>query len=65
MLKVNGNEIEYEEGITVASLLDKLGFVFPMLVVRVNGALVDRKDFKRRELTDRDEIDVIHLMSGG
>lgn len=65
MITVNGETISFEEGLTVAGLLAKLGFVFPLLVVRRNGKLVPREQYAKEDLADGDHIDVVHLMSGG
>jgi sulfur carrier protein len=64
-MKVNGNDVEFEKGMTVASLLARMGFVFPLLVIRVNGTLVARDAYDRTPLSRDDVVDVVHLMSGG
>jgi sulfur carrier protein len=46
-------------------LLEKKKFVFPMLVVRINGRLVEREKYDRTTIADNDVVDVIHLISGG
>lgn len=65
MITVNGREAPWADGTTVASLLKDAGFVFPLLIVRVNGALVDREDYASRAVADDDTVEVVHLMSGG
>jgi thiamine biosynthesis protein ThiS len=65
MITVNGKPTEIEETLTVTALLQKLGFVWPMLVVRVNGRLVKRERYADTDVSDGDSIDVIHMMSGG
>ena len=65
MITVNGKETPWVDGTTVASVLKEAGFVFPLLVVRVNGALVDRADYGRHAVADNDKVEVVHLMSGG
>ncbi|MCP4599347.1 MAG: sulfur carrier protein ThiS [Proteobacteria bacterium] len=65
MITVNKNEIDHEEGTTVALLLKRLDFIFPMLVVRINGAVIDRSEYDRTLIKDRDNIEVIHMISGG
>jgi sulfur carrier protein len=65
MITVNRRPVEYEEGMTVASLLDRLNYKWPMLILRVNGRLIDRKDFADTPVADGDEVDAIHMMSGG
>ena len=65
MITVNGKPTELEATTTVAALLRELGFVWPMLVVRVNGQLIKRERFDDTSVTDGDAVDVIHMMSGG
>ena len=65
MITVNGNEAAWTDGTTVATLLKEVGFVFPLLVVRVNGTLVDRADYGRCAVADGDTVEVVHQMSGG
>ena len=65
MITLNGKQTPWAEGATVAAVLRDAGFVFPLLVVRVNGALVDRGDYGRTAVADGDAVEVVHLMSGG
>jgi len=65
MITVNGKATDLEGGITVTELLARMGFVWPMLVVRVNGQLVKRDRFAHTAVEDGDTVDVIHMMSGG
>ena len=65
MITVNGQEIEYEQGTTVASLLDKLNYVMPQIVVRLNGKLIARTSYEDTPLQDGDVLDAVHSMVGG
>lgn len=66
MIRVNDQyEVEYTQGMTVQELLDALKFSFRMIVVKVNGQVVLRKDFQTTEVPDGAEVQAIHLISGG
>ena len=65
MITVNGDQLEYVAGSTVATVIEQLGYKFPLLVVRVNGRLIEREAYPRTPVADGDTLDVIHLMSGG
>ncbi len=65
MITVNGDKVNHIEGTTVASLLERLDFIFPLLIVRINGTLIDRPEYGRTQVSDGDNVEVIHLMSGG
>ena len=67
MIRINNVkfEIEWEEGMTVDLLLDRCKFTFDMIVVKVNGKVIPRDDYKTRKIQDGDEVGVIHLVAGG
>ena len=65
MITINGEPAEHEEGLTVSALLKKKKFVFPMLLVRINGKLVEREEYDSTLVAEGDAVEVIHLMSGG
>ncbi|HTX72053.1 MAG TPA: sulfur carrier protein ThiS [Rectinemataceae bacterium] len=52
-------------GATVRSLLDALRYSFPLLIVRVNGTLVERSQYANQAVGEGDTVDVYHLVSGG
>jgi sulfur carrier protein len=66
MIRVNDQyHVDYRPGMTVQDLLDALKFSFKMIVVKVNGQVVLRKDFGTTEVPDGAEVQAIHLISGG
>ncbi len=50
---------------TVSSLLEKCRYTFPLIIVKINGTLVPRREFDQHRVADGDSVDAIHLMSGG
>ena len=64
-LKVNGERHPYREGLTVTALLEEKRFTYPLKTVTINGRRIDRAAYDDTLLSDGDEIQVIHLMSGG
>ena len=66
MILVNRREqIAWEEGLTVARLLDRLRFTFPHIIVSINGELVRRDEYGARAVPDEADVRVVHLMAGG
>ena len=66
MIRVNAQyDVAYRPGMTVQDVLDALKFSFRMVVVRVNGEIVLRKDFATTEVPDGAEVQAIHMISGG
>jgi sulfur carrier protein len=66
MIRVNDKfDIEWQEGMTVGSLLEILKFTFPMIVVSVNSKVVPNSEYGVTRIEDSDEVKVIHLVAGG
>ena len=66
MIRVNGQyDVEHRDGMTVQDVLDALKFSFRMIVVKIDGRVILRKDFGTTEVPDGAEVQAIHLISGG
>jgi thiamine biosynthesis protein ThiS len=64
-IDVNGEPIPYIKDETISELLARMNYVFPMLVVVVDGKLMQEADFNSSQFRDGAKIEVIHLTSGG
>lgn len=58
-------EIAGKEEMTVRQLLDHMRYVFPNIVVKVNGELVRKPEYAEAVVRDGDKVDAIHMISGG
>lgn len=65
MITVNGKEFPWEEALSVKQLLDKKGYTFPLLVVKINGKSIPKSEYDLTLVHDGDHVQVIHLISGG
>jgi thiamine biosynthesis protein ThiS len=50
---------------TVQDVLDALKFSFRMIVVKIDGVVVLKRDFATTLVPDGTEMQAIHLISGG
>lgn len=50
---------------TITRVLEVMNYTFRMLVVKVNGKLVKREDYKSTYIPEDAEVRVIHLVAGG
>ncbi|MDY0297078.1 MAG: sulfur carrier protein ThiS [Acidobacteriota bacterium] len=58
-------EIPGREEMTIRQLLDHMRYVFPNIVVKVNGDLVRKPQYDEARVRDGDKVDAIHMISGG
>ncbi len=65
MIQVNGDPVAWRDGMSIQDLLRERNFIFPLLVVRVNGALVAKERYAETPIPDGADVQVIHLISGG
>ena len=65
MIRVNNRDTEWKEGETVRDLLGRMNFVFPMIVVKIDGKVIPKTEFESTEIPDNSDIKMIHLISGG
>jgi len=66
MIRVNEQyELAWHPELTVQDVLDALKFSFRMIVVKVNGKVVLRREFATTPVPDGAEVQAIHMISGG
>ncbi len=65
MVRVDGREYSWREGMTVADLIDELGDSYPYAVARVSEKLVSGPDFANTRVPDNSEVHLIPLIVGG
>ena len=61
----NNPETIEKENCTVDELLKYKNFTFKMLIVKINGNLVRKEDYETTRISDGDDVNVLHLISGG
>lgn len=64
-INVNSIERDWVEGETIAGLLKRMNFVYPMLVIKLNGAVIPKPRYQDTVIPDCATVEVIHLISGG
>lgn len=66
MVRVNNQyDVPWQPGLTVQDVLDALKFSFRMIVVKVDGRVILRPDFKTTLVPEGAQMEAIHLISGG
>ena len=65
MLTVNNTEHPFHEGMTIKTLLEEKGYVFPRIIVKLNDKVVEDADYAGTQLKDGDNVKAIHVFAGG
>ncbi len=64
-IKVNENIVEWHDNLTISELLKIMKYTFPMLVIKVDGQLIKKDQYKTFVVPNNSHVKIIHLMSGG
>ena len=62
---VNGDEKDFETGISLAELITQLDLPAPRIAVELNREVVRRSDWGSTMLKDEDRIEIVHFVGGG
>jgi sulfur carrier protein len=65
MITVNGDQMEWRDGMTVADILKARNYIFRMIAVQINGELIKRGFYDKAVVPDGADVQVIHMISGG
>lgn len=65
VIEVNRRKITFVEGESIPGLLKRMSYTFPLVIIKVDGKIIQKKDQKDLLIVDGMKIDVIHLTSGG
>ena len=61
----NNPESFVEDSLTINEVLQRKNFTFKMLIIKLNGVLVQKTDYAVTTVKDGDDLNILHLISGG
>ncbi len=64
-IMVNNNKIDWQEELTIDKILKIMNYSFKMLVVKVDGKLIKKAEYKTLIIPENADVKIIHLISGG
>lgn len=62
---VNGDARQLKDGLTVAELVDDLGFTGRRIAVEINLEIVPRSQHAEHHIQDGDRVEVVQAIGGG
>jgi sulfur carrier protein len=64
-IRINGEEKEVTQGLSVAALLDELQIRPGRVVVELNRNIISREAHGSTTLQDGDVLEIVHFVGGG
>ena len=65
MIKVNGTEHPWRQGLNITELLKEKNYVYHAIIVRLNEKFVPPEEYQAAMISDGDNVEAIHLITGG
>ena len=66
IITINGKKYsDYQEGITVMELIEKLNLHKKQIIVELNQLALIKKDYQSHSLKDGDSIEIVQIAAGG
>lgn len=65
MIRLNGSNCDWHEGMTVESLLKEKKFTYPRITIVINEKIIQPEEYSTTPIKNGDNVQVIHLMAGG
>jgi sulfur carrier protein len=62
---LNGNNVETEEGSSIAELLTRLGIGLERVAIEVNLDIVPKAKYDSHILAEGDRVEIVHFVGGG
>ncbi|HVP47247.1 MAG TPA: sulfur carrier protein ThiS [Bryobacteraceae bacterium] len=64
-LLINGEERSFNDGLTLAALVEQLGVKADRVAIEVNHIIVHRDAWSATKLREGDRLEVVHFVGGG
>jgi thiamine biosynthesis protein ThiS len=64
-VKINGEEREFDNGLTLTALLESLQIRPGRVVVERNREIVPRDRYNATSINDSDTLEIVHFVGGG
>jgi len=64
-VRVNGEDRELDEGVSVAALLESMSLEVNGIAVALNMEIVRRGEYGDTQLSDGDEVEIVRAVGGG
>lgn len=62
---INGESMNFEDGVTVCEMLERLGLDSQKVVVEVDLEIINKDEFSTKKLRAESKVEIIRFVGGG
>lgn len=56
---------QWKEGMTIQDVIIERNFIYPKLVIKLNDKLIEKPDYTKIKVQEKDDLKIHHLLAGG
>lgn len=64
-IQINGNIQQFDNNLTAAQLVEKLGLQGRRIAMEVNQEILPRSNYESYQFKENDQVEIIHAVGGG
>ncbi len=64
-IQLNGKKITIKSRISIYQLLQKLNLINKKIAIEHNGIIIQKINYRKKFLKDKDKLEVVHFIGGG
>ena len=65
MILLNNREYPWSENLTIKQVLEANNYIFPDIVVKINGVFIPEDEYANATVNDGDDVLALHIFGGG
>ncbi|MHA1601685.1 MAG: sulfur carrier protein ThiS [Promethearchaeota archaeon] len=65
MIRLNNHNHPWTEGLTVQNLLEQNNYIYPDIIVKIDGKFIPKEDYKDVIIQDGADVLALHMFGGG
>ncbi len=65
MIILNNDKYQCKENSTIQKIIDENNFVYKLLVVKLNGEVIEDYLWQQTTVSEGDDLQILHLFGGG
>ena len=64
-IQLNGRKISIKQNISLYNLLKNLKLDKKKIAIELNGAIINKQEFRKKLIKNFDKIEIVHFIGGG
>ena len=64
-IQLNGRKVKVKTPISLEEILKKYNLASKQVAIQLNGIIIPKSNFKKKQIKKDDKIEVVHFIGGG